>query len=265
MENEIQQNNPPIQPLPQTPTPIPTQLPTNWSKILLFTVLGLIIVAGSVFTGIQIGKNQIPSQQPIVTQPIITSTQGVTNPTTSPTIINPTINPTSDLKTYTNTKYSYIFQYPQQYNVKNNIAEGYDNNIATSGQLEVFNPNGEPTLVFAVNAEQTSQDFATYADTIFTTISTFKFPQSDKDYKNPLGSIEDNSVIAPIKKEIINNISAYTFTIRGNFIGTAGLPTKNPLTIKYVLFNSKGTMFILKVLNPSTDTNLLLNSFKFTN
>ncbi|MDO8657876.1 MAG: discoidin domain-containing protein [Candidatus Levybacteria bacterium] len=56
MENEIQQNVPQGQTLPQTPPLVPPF--TNWLKILLFTVLGLIIVAGSVFVGIQIGKNQ---------------------------------------------------------------------------------------------------------------------------------------------------------------------------------------------------------------
>jgi hypothetical protein len=252
MENEIQPNTPPIQSIPQAPVS-PT---TNWIKIILFILLGVLVIAVSVFIGIQIGRNQVSSQQPVAIQATASPTQAV---------VNPTGIPTSNWKTYTNTKYSYSFQYPQQYNIKNNNAEGYDNNIATSAQLEVFNPNSEPTLVFAVSAEQTSQDFATYSNTLFTTISTFKFPQSDKDYKNPLGSIEDNSVIAPIKKETINNMSAYTFTTKGNFIGTAGLPTKSPLTTKYVLFNSRGIMFILKVLNPTTDTNLLLNSFKFTN
>lgn len=250
MENEIQPNIPPVQPLPQTPVP-PT---INWKRIVLFILLGLVVIAVSVFIGIQIGRNQVSSQQPVAIQP-----------TATPTAPTSTNDSTVDWKTYTNTRYSYSFQYPQQYNIKNNNAEGYDNNTATSAQLEVFNPSGEPTLVFSVSAEQVSGDFATYANTLYTTISTFKFPQSDKDYKNPLGSIENNSVVAPIKKETVNNMSAYTFTIEGNFIGTAGLPTKNPLTIKYVLFNSKGMMFILKVLNPTADTDLLLNSFKFTN
>jgi hypothetical protein len=252
----------------QNPTPEPTLTPVQFSEprskfpamYLILSLFVLILLASTVFLyyqNIQL-KNMLAGYQ---TQPAISPTPATYQSPIPSTTTNPIIN----WKTYTNTKYSYNFQYPQQYNIKNNNAEGYDNNIATSAQLEVFNPISEPTLVFAVNAEQTNQDFATYSNTLFTTISTFKFPQSDKDYKNPLGSIEDNSVIAPIKKETINNMSAYTFTIRGNFIGTAGLPTKNPLTIKYVLFNSKGKMFILKVLNPTTDTNLLLSSFKFTN
>jgi len=55
MENEIQPNVPPVQPLPQTPPVIPPS--TNWSKLLLFAILGFVIILGSIFTGIQIGKN----------------------------------------------------------------------------------------------------------------------------------------------------------------------------------------------------------------
>jgi len=57
MENEVQTNIPPIQPLPHTSTSDLTPPSTNWSKVLIFTVLGLIIIAGSIFIGIQIGKN----------------------------------------------------------------------------------------------------------------------------------------------------------------------------------------------------------------
>lgn len=78
MENEIQQNNSPVQPLPQTSTSIPTSPSANWSKILIATVLGLVVVAGSVFVGIQIGKNQTPSQQSTTVQPTATPTTAQT-------------------------------------------------------------------------------------------------------------------------------------------------------------------------------------------
>jgi hypothetical protein len=73
MENEVQQNVPPVQPLPQNPAPVPTP-PTKWSKVLIFTVLGLIVIAGSVFIGIQIGKSQITKIQPITEIQIPTPT-----------------------------------------------------------------------------------------------------------------------------------------------------------------------------------------------
>lgn len=114
MENEIQQNIPPVQPLPQTPSIVPSS--TNWLKILLFVVLGLAVVAGSVFIGIQIGKNQTSSQQQITVQPTVLPTQTVTNPTTIPistTTTIPTINPTSDWQVYLNTQANFSINYPK--------------------------------------------------------------------------------------------------------------------------------------------------------
>jgi hypothetical protein len=66
MENGIQS------PQPVTQTPIQTS--TNWSRIILFTVLGLIVATGSVFIGIQIGKNQVINTNPIITQLTISPT-----------------------------------------------------------------------------------------------------------------------------------------------------------------------------------------------
>ena len=97
MKNEIQQNTPPIQSLPQTPPVIPPKPSINWSKILLFTVLGLVVVAVAVFIGIQIGKNQTSNQQPIVVQPTV----------------QPTTDSTASWKTYTDEAFSlYTIKYP---------------------------------------------------------------------------------------------------------------------------------------------------------
>ena len=84
MGNEIQPNSPPVQPLPQTPTPITPS--TNWPKIILFILLELFVIAGSVFVGIQIGKNQTTNQQLITEQPTNNPTQTVASPTALPTV-----------------------------------------------------------------------------------------------------------------------------------------------------------------------------------
>lgn len=86
MENEILQNTPPVQPLPQTPPIVPSS--TNWSKILPFIALGFVIVASSVFIGIQIGKNRTPAPEPIINQPVVTPTEFPVQ-TISPTEPNP--------------------------------------------------------------------------------------------------------------------------------------------------------------------------------
>ncbi len=110
MENEIQQNTPPVQPFPQTP-PIVPQF-TNLSKILLFVILGLIIVAGSVFVGIKISKSQTSIQQPIAVQSTIIPTQTIGNPTTAPVTPSPATNPVTKWKIYTNETYGFSVEYP---------------------------------------------------------------------------------------------------------------------------------------------------------
>lgn len=67
MRNEAQLNSPSVQ--PQTPPLVPSS--TNWSKILLFAVLGLVVLSGLIFIGIQIGKRQTPNQQSVTVQPTI--------------------------------------------------------------------------------------------------------------------------------------------------------------------------------------------------
>lgn len=93
MDNQTQPNIPPLQPQPQTPT-----LPSiNWVKIILFVLLGLIIVASSIYAGIQIGKNKTPNQQSVAVQPTASPTQIMVRPTASPTNVSSTINPTQSL------------------------------------------------------------------------------------------------------------------------------------------------------------------------
>ena len=62
MENEIQPN-------------VPSH--TNWQKVLLFILLGLVVIAGSVFVVIRIGKSQTTNQQPTTEQLTNIPTQGV--------------------------------------------------------------------------------------------------------------------------------------------------------------------------------------------
>lgn len=99
MENEIQSNVPPVQPLPSSLPSISNQSSTNWSKILLFTVLGLVIIVGSVFVGIQIGKNQTPKKQPITAQPSASLTPS----------------PNVEWKKYSNSSYQYSVEYPSMW------------------------------------------------------------------------------------------------------------------------------------------------------
>ncbi len=85
MDNSVQQSAPSIQPPPQPQIITTAPQSTNWVKILLFAILSLITVTVSVYAGIQIGKNQSISQQPVIAQPTPLSTQTITPSYTSPT------------------------------------------------------------------------------------------------------------------------------------------------------------------------------------
>jgi len=102
MENEVS----------STFTPNLPPSPTNWLKVLLFTMLGLVVLAGSMFVGIQIGKNQAPDQQPVVVNPTVSSTQVDASPTIAPTS-SPIIDLTTNWKTYISAKYT--FRYPSEW------------------------------------------------------------------------------------------------------------------------------------------------------
>lgn len=81
MENEIQPIAPLTQSTVQPPINIqPTHKNSNWLKITLIVILGLSSLTGSVYAGIQIGKNQTITRQ----IPIPASTE-VNSQTPSPT------------------------------------------------------------------------------------------------------------------------------------------------------------------------------------
>lgn len=127
MENQIQSNTPPIKPVSQASI----SPSTNWQKVLIFVLLGLVVIAGSVFAGIQIGKNQISNQQPISIQPTATPTQTIVNPTI-PKKSNSAYDVSLDMNTwftFTSSNLGFSFKYPSEWGevkeeVKNAATEG---------------------------------------------------------------------------------------------------------------------------------------------
>jgi hypothetical protein len=114
MENEVQSNVLPVQPLPQTPLVTPPS--TNLPKLLLVALLALVVATGLLFVGIQIGKNQTQNQQPIVAQPMAAPTETAISPTVQPTA-SPTISligtESNNWRTYTGKTFS--FRYPNSW------------------------------------------------------------------------------------------------------------------------------------------------------
>jgi len=137
MENEVQQVIPSVKPLLENQTPVPTPPSTNWSNILLFTILGLIVVAGLVLAGIQIGKSQTSIQQPAVEQQTISPTQTAVNPTDLPVTPSPTTDPTADWKTYKNIALGFEIKYPP--NVEIILEENDQHNRITIFKGESLN------------------------------------------------------------------------------------------------------------------------------
>lgn len=103
MDENNNLNIPLNQPSLQVPSSIPIRESTSKSNILLFIVLGLIVIAGSIFIGIHIGKNQITTQPQIVQSPTISPTQGVADPT-------------ANWKTYSNKEFGIELKYPNHWN-----------------------------------------------------------------------------------------------------------------------------------------------------
>lgn len=78
----------------------------NFFKIVLLVVLGLIVVAGAVYAGIQIGKKQVAGGLSTKATPT-----PIPQPTSIPTLI-PTPDETANWKTYENSDLSFQLKYP---------------------------------------------------------------------------------------------------------------------------------------------------------
>jgi len=125
MENTAQTNIQPVHPLSQPPIPVSPS--PNRSKAPLFILLGIIIVVGVVFVGIQLGKEQLSDQQSIFEQPKL-PTQIVANPTASkvPAEQSRIINSTENWETYTNSSAGFSNKYPTGWrNVEANSHVGF--------------------------------------------------------------------------------------------------------------------------------------------
>lgn len=117
MEENIAQ----VQPIETPPTP-----PKPWLKIVLFSILGLFLLAGAVFAGYFLGRKSISPRELLISPtPIVTQTPVVENqPSPTP---EATIDETKDWKTYRNEKYGFSFKYPGSWKEPTLIYENYNN------------------------------------------------------------------------------------------------------------------------------------------
>lgn len=121
-EDQEQSNTQSVTSIPQ----VPVSQSKNWLKLLLLTLLGLTITAGSVFAGIQIEKGQTTNRQS----------------TTSPDLASLSTSPraTTNLSTdWKSTKFGGVFSY--DYPTGWNVAELWQENYSENGILIAIDPN----------------------------------------------------------------------------------------------------------------------------
>lgn len=114
------EENQTVNPINTPEVSVQQQVKNNLPKILLLVVLGLILLAGAVYTGIQIGKKQVSPFGNLETPPSVleepTPTESKETPPTS-LEVSPTPDVTADWKTYTESQYGLSFEYQSQSSV----------------------------------------------------------------------------------------------------------------------------------------------------
>lgn len=241
MENQTQPSIPPFQPTPETPvTPS-----INWSKIIIFILIGLVVIAGSVFAGMQIGKNQILKQPSIVEQSTIIPTQTIIiNPTTAlPTKPNPTIDPTANWKTI-NGKY-WIFKVPKEWYFIKCLS---GNDIILGPNLSKEFRDIESECNFGI------RDLLS----VNRTVGEFALPTTTSPDQNGIYTVVSNK-----KNIMIDNQNAIEQTeeVHGN-------PIEGTHTVIYIIGNSYTDTLTFWDTNKNTKNELvdqILSTFKFTN
>ena len=236
MENEIQPNIPPVQPLPQTAAPVSTSPSTNWAKILLFTIIGLIIVTGSIFVGIQIGKNQTPTKQSITPQPTAIPTQTAISPTVQPTA-SPATNPTANWKTYTNSEYKFSFMYPADWKLNclnSELPNGWlDRNICDLTSPKALLDHGEISngSYLVVGVSKPNPNYTSFTNYLDYSSKQFGYTYKDKQINNITGKIGLTE-----GKE-----TNFLFERNGHFINASWLYSENSESINQILSTFKFT------------------------
>ena len=97
----------------------------NFFKIFLLVILGLLILAGAVYAGMNIGKKQTP---PEITPPVAE--------------VFPTSDPTAGWETYKNTKFNFSFMYPSELIYVYDQSDQYSENGISNAMILIQNFDG---------------------------------------------------------------------------------------------------------------------------
>ena len=119
MIEQIQEITPPAKTEPVLAAPTPPKK-SNLVKVILLVVLGLIVMAGAVYAGMQIERKRVklwtelPSTEPTPTEAPLTEIESQ-----SPEITSVTPDETANWKTYRNEEYGFEFKYPSDWPIDN--------------------------------------------------------------------------------------------------------------------------------------------------
>lgn len=120
------------------------QTPKTILKILLFSVLGLVLVAGLVFGGYKLGQKQLVSEPKPTPTPSLVATP---TPLSSEAPAKEE-DPTANWKTYRNEKYEISFKYPTEWVKEGSPFENYNNpNRATGFKDECLTNYSEGWII----------------------------------------------------------------------------------------------------------------------
>jgi len=117
MDINTQPANEVAQPEVVTEPVVVTKPSNNWLKMIVLIVLGIGLLAGAVYGGMEIAKLQAPDQKPMVLEPTVVPTpmEETSTEEASPSALPSEASPSADWETYTNTENNYSVQYPKSF------------------------------------------------------------------------------------------------------------------------------------------------------
>ncbi|MFH2022632.1 MAG: hypothetical protein ABIJ33_05170 [Patescibacteria group bacterium] len=197
--------------------------------------MGFVIVASSVFVGIQIGKDQTLNQQPIATQPTTSPTQATPISVTSTTTL--TTNPTADWKTYTDSEYKFSFMYPSDWKLNclaTELPDGWlDRNICDLVSPKALLDHGQISngSYFVVGASKPNSNYVNFTEYLDYSSKQFGYTFKDRQINNISGKIGLTQ-----GKE-----TNYLFERNGHFINANWIYSENSESIDQILSTFKLT------------------------
>ena len=253
MDINTQSTNEVVQPEVVTEPVVVTKPSNNWLKMIVLIVLGIGLLAGAVYGGMEIAKLQAPDQKPMVLEPTVvptpmeeTSTEEA-SPSALPSDASPSAAFLTNWKTYTDTVNGYTFEYPPSFK-----------------QIPYSEGDSKGTQVSSSTAGRSLSDGAMVKTLVVATSSAQLFAQHAwQEESNSIKESQSNSTITPMVATMFNGKNAYSYTIsdRGNMVEVVIAPLSDTKILRiagyYAGTEPKLSEYQLQIVQ-------ILSTFKFT-